>query len=328
MDVAELFDHLDLNCDDRLDRSELHRAARRYGWHWHEAPLFALLDLFSIPAPISKQRFVAIIQQVMTDPMRVYGDVLLKSPHFTQQPRGKVTSQSPKHSTGMERRHQLNVASLLESHVGRDSLRAYRILYGSLDIIELDRDKAAILIIDPQKSFTQGVWMESIGANADIDVLPIRLAFDNCASLLQKFYRNMEIMFTRCPFPPKSYPWDTYIGNLLDENQLYFIKPGNSVLFPPTNGFQEWIVQSIEKGLKKLVIGGCTLNSCVRVSAIETQQCFNEQSLQVIVDISLCGARLRNFEISSKFDGKSAVASAVNQMKRAGVSVARKSIFK
>ena len=164
----------------------------------------------------------------------------------------------------------------------------------------------------------------SIGAEAGIDITPIRIAFDSCARLLQVMYRKMEIMFTRCPFPPESYGWDDDIAGILSDNQLYFIKPGNNVLFPPTNSFREWVKRCIDNGKSFLVIGGCTLNSCVRVSAIQIQQMFKESPLQVVVDLSLSGARLSNFEPSRQFGGVSAVESAAHQMKAAGVYVLQK----
>jgi len=94
------------------------------------------------------------------------------------------------------------------------------------------------------------------------------------------------------------------------------------VLFPPTNGFREWISLCLDNGATSLVLGGCTLNSCVRVSAIETLEKF--QDLNVIVDLNLCGARMNNYKASSEFNGHSAVASAVTQMLAAGVKVVRK----
>jgi hypothetical protein len=45
--------------------------------------------------------------------------------------------------------------------------------------------------------------------------------------------------------------------------------------------------------------------------------------LQVVVDLSLSGARLSNFESSRKFGGVSAVESAAHQMKAAGVKVVK-----
>ena len=134
----------------------------------------------------------------------------------------------------------------------------------------------------------------------------------------------MEIMFTRCPFPPGSYDWDDRLAGIIDSKQLYFIKPGNSVLYPPLNGFKNWLERCITKGKRTLIIGGCTLNSCVRVSSIDTVDRFKIRNFRVVVDLSLCGARSHSFLPSSLFAGESAVESAIRQMTAAGVQVARR----
>ncbi len=69
-------------------------------------------------------------------------------------------------------------------------------------------------------------------------------------------------------------------------------------------------------------MGGCTLNSCLRVSAVETQRCFADRGLRVAVDLSLAGARASNYVRSELFEGMSAVESAVREMLAAGVRVA------
>jgi len=68
-------------------------------------------------------------------------------------------------------------------------------------------------------------------------------------------------------------------------------------------------------------MGGCTLNSCLRVSALETQRSFADRGLRVAVDLSLAGARTSNYVPSELFGGMSAVASAVREMIAAGVRV-------
>jgi hypothetical protein len=161
--------------------------------------------------------------------------------------------------------------------------------------------------------------MQSIWYDGETDVAPIRIAFDNCAAFLRQYYGRMEIMFTRCPFPADSYGWTQQVENVLDPNQGYFIKPGNSVLFPPSNGFRQWVNGCLACGINALVIAGCTLNSCVRVSAIETAENF--KNLNVMVDLRLCGARMKNYLSSPYFKGISAVKSAVAQMQDAGVEV-------
>jgi len=125
------------------------------------------------------------------------------------------------------------------------------------------------------------------------------------------------------PLSKASYDWDDALTGIIDTKQLYFIKPGNSVLFPPTNGFREWVESFIDNGKKILVLAGCTLNSCVRVSSIETQKYFKDQELQIVVDLSLSGARTSNFMPSELFGGLSAVESAIREMTGAGVRVAQ-----
>jgi hypothetical protein len=164
--------------------------------------------------------------------------------------------------------------------------------------------------------------MWSIGSIGEHEVTPIRLAFDNCADLLKAAYPHVEVMFTRCPFPPESYGWDERLEGIIDSGQFYFIKPSNNALMPRTNGYREWVDSLIKCGKKTLVMGGCTLNSCLRVSAIETRRCFRDEELDVVVDLSLSGARASNYVNSSLFAGMSSVEFAMREMSDAGVVVA------
>ena len=334
--IDSLFEILDVNNDGAISRSDLHIAAKRLGWHWDEAPLFALLDLLTIPGPIRKNQFTAYMQQVTDDPMGPYGRVLMNAAHFSsaRSPRpgrsfshGRTEGRIPsKRHTGRVQDECVkeDLVPILERIVGIDIASSYQGLLHSLDKGRILINDAAFLVIDPQRSFTQGVWMQSIGAEAAVDVEPIVAAFKNCSRLLNKIYGRKEIMFTRCPFPPGSYDWDDCLAEIIDNKQLYFIKPGNSVLIPPLNGFKEWVGCCIECGKSTLVIGGCTLTSCVRVSSIETLRYFKSKNLRIVVDLSICGARTRNFLPSPLYNGLSAVESAVNQMAVAGVQVVRR----
>jgi hypothetical protein len=161
--------------------------------------------------------------------------------------------------------------------------------------------------------------MHSIGPGAEADTEPIRAAFSACATVVAHTAGRLETAFTRCPFPPDSYGWDRHLGGTLPDDTPYFLKPGNSVLFPPSNGFAAWLEGCIARGRRTLVIGGCTLNSCVRVSSVQIRRRFDERALRVVVDLSLCGARARNYRPSGRYRGASAVASAVSQMAAAGV---------
>ena len=334
--LNELFNALDLDNDGELSRSELHESARRMGWHWKEAPVLAVLDLFSVLKPISRNNFIAYMTQISEDPHGPYGKVLLNSPLFLS----SITSKRPVipklklanvHKMGKKRNGlksnddtSNNIISLLKHIANFDVGNNYRYFLKNMGISELEvpTDAAALLVIDPQRSFTKGAWMKSMGQKAEIEVKPIQLAFQKCAQFLSGNRRSIETMFTRCPFPSSSYAWDDALTGIIDTKQLYFIKPGNSVLYPPTNGFREWVDRLVSNGKKMLVIAGCTLNSCVRVSAIETQQYFKNQGLQIVVDLSLAGARTSSFRPSSLYGGLSAVESAVQEMVEAGVRVA------
>jgi hypothetical protein len=334
--IDSLFEILDVNNDGAISRSDLHIAAKRLGWHWYEAPIFALLDLLTIPGPIRKNQFTATMQQVRDDPMGPYGRVLMNAAHFSSTGTQRLDQSSSirrtegriqfkRHAGGIQDDYfKEDLVSMLERTSGIDIASSYQRLLHSLDKGRILVDDAALLVIDPQKSFTQGVWMQSMGDEAAVDVKPIAAAFKNCSRLLNEIYGRQEIMFTRCPFPPGSYDWDDCLAEIIDNKQLYFIKPGNSVLIPPLNGFKEWVGCCIECGKSTLVIGGCTLNSCVRVSSIETLRYFKSKNLRIVVDLSICGARTRNFLPSPLYNGLSAVESAVNQMAAAGVQVVRR----
>jgi len=333
--LSELFDILDLNKNGELSRSELHEAALRMGWHWHEAPILAVLDLFTVLKPISKKNFITYMTQIIEDPHGTFGKVLLHAPRIlysTASKRTLISKQKPvddqktnKKQQGLKPNDKVyrDVTGLLKFIVNPDVAGDYEKFLKAMGVNKhkIPADNAAVLIIDPQRSFTKGAWMKSIGSKADFEIKPIQLAFEKCAQFLNESYRHVETMFTRCPFPPGSYDWDDVFTGIIDPQQLYFIKPGNSVLFPATNGFREWVESLIDAGKKYLAIAGCTLNSCVRVSSIETQKCFKDSRLQVVVDLSLCGARTSNFIRSSLYGGLSAVESAVREMIDAGVWV-------
>jgi hypothetical protein len=334
----ELFDELDLDGDGMLSRQELQWAACRFGWEWQEAPIYALLDFLTIRAPLGKDAFISCMAQVGQDPDGVYGQVLRQSPLMAELSRtdGACAVHVSNPDTGIWNPYTIrNRASRNSKGAGRVVGRLNDILieqiagnYVStlkrLGIASLGArsDETALLIIDPQRSFTSGAWIQSMGPIGGLEVPPIRLAFDNCAGLLKDIYQHVEVMFTRCPFPPESYGWDERLDGIIDPAQLYFIKPSNNVLMPPTNGFREWVEGLIRCGKRSLVMGGCTLNSCLRVSAIEARRYFPKDELDVVVDLSLSGARTSNYVNSSQFDGMSSVEFAIREMSDAGVTVA------
>ena len=337
MTPNELFDILDLNKNGVLSRLELHESARRMGWHWREAPVFAVLDLFTVAKPMSRDNFISYMNQIIEDPHGPYGKVLLNLHPILSSIASNRTAISKEKTADV---HEVNnkqyqtisndktfndIAALLKytDNIGVANTCQKIIENMNIKPLEISSDDAALLIIDPQRSFTRGVWMKSIGSNAELEVKPIRFAFEKCARLLNENFSLVETMFTRCPFPPGSYDWDDAFAGIIDAGQLYFIKPGNSVLFPNTNGFCEWVEGLIDDGKKILVMAGCTLNSCIRKSSIDTHRYFKEGLLQIVVDLSLSGARAGSYMQSSVYGGLSAVESAVREMTGAGVRVAQ-----
>jgi hypothetical protein len=340
MTEGELFDELDLDGDGNLWREELNQAACRLGWHWHEAPLYALLDFLTIRTPLARDAFISCMDQVSKDPDGVYGQVLKQALFDSEQSHSNGLLDMNKTNPGVgcgsgypassgtacNATEFESIVGLLKD-IGNDQVAAeYAVALDRLNVspVRVRSDEAALLIIDPQRSFTSGAWMWSMGPVGNFEVMPIRLAFENCACLLKSVYQRSEVMFTRCPFPPESYGWDERLDGIIDPGQLYFIKPGNNVLVPRTNGYREWVESLIQGGKKTLVMGGCTLNSCVRVSAIESLKCFRNKDLEVFVDLSLCGARTDNYAKSPLFEGMSSVESAIQEMSAAGVVIAER----
>ena len=296
---------------------------------------FELLGKFSLAEQPEAEDILKEIRQITDDAMGPYGNVLSNSPCFSSVLPPGPDQSFPNAFTDVDtlsnknRREFLDgdlrqdLVPALEKSLGTDVSNSYHRLLNAFDTYRISPRKAILLIIDPQRSFTEGVWMQSIGKGAAADVVPIAIAFNNCARLLNFLYGRMEIMFTRCPFPPESYDWDDRLAGIIDNKQLYFIKPGNSVFFPPLNGCIDWLEHCISKDKRTLIIGGCTLNSCVRVSSIETVKQFKNRNLRVVVDLSICGARSRSFLPSALYAGESAVESAIRQMTTAGVQVVR-----
>ncbi len=335
MDFYELFAEMDLDADDALSRSDLHNAAIRLGWQWQEASIYAVLDLLTLQGPLSRELFCSIMTQIARDPHGPYGEVLcnatlLSSTWSADLPRtidfaGAARQIDCQNGSGRpsERDPGRAIISHLSSAAGPEAGEDYRMIVDELadSTMTFAIPECALLLIDLQRSFSGGAWLQSMGAYADREAAPIRLAFDNCARFLSGQAGKLEKMFSRCPFPPDSFDWDERFASIIGNDRPYFIKPGNSMFWPPTNGFAEWVDGLVGRGKKTLLMGGCTLNSCVRVTAMDTQQRFADRGLQVVVVLSLSGARTSNYLRSPRFGGISAVELAVRDMIGAGVVI-------
>lgn len=317
--IPALFETLDRNGDGLVSRSDLHRAARDLRWGWPQAPLFAVLDRLTLDAGLSCTDLIEVFDDMSHDLRGPYGRVLCRtshSPPTDAAARPPAAPLAPVEGTD-------GMASLLDDVAGSEAADHFRHLLRELQEVPggLDVKTSAWLFIDPQRSFTRGAWLQSLGPGGEDEVRPIRHAFETVARRLQALPAGATFAFSRCPFPPSSYDWDPVIQAVLPKDQRYFVKPGNDILWPSTNGCALWIEACLRRGMRTLIIGGCTLNSCVRISAQSIQTRFGAAGLQVIVDLSLCGARRTNYLPSPTYSGRSSIGSAIAEMTRAGVCV-------
>jgi hypothetical protein len=108
------------------------------GWHWHEAPVLALLDLLTLKEPISRKRFAAIMHQVQKDPLGPYGKALLNAAHFSKKTRQGRENSAPRRSApaggaGNNRQRQPaagridnDLLTILENSAGKDTANQYQ----------------------------------------------------------------------------------------------------------------------------------------------------------------------------------------------------------
>ena len=326
MNEDVIFREMDLDGDGKLTRDDIYHAAVHFGWQWQQASIYALLDLMTLRGPIDEETFIAQMITAAGDREGAYGEALrtvTRAIGITDPPPVPVI-ESPAGGPVWQGLGIDKVIVRLEHIQDKSYAEDFRSALKRLNnpCLSVSTDKTALLIIDPQRSFTAGSWKRSLGSEGDQEVMPVEAVFANCVDLLKTIYRRTQVMFTRCPFPPDSFGWDERFEGVIDADQYYFIKPGNCVLLPETNGFRERLENMIDRGMKTLVMGGCTLNSCLRISSLEVLSAFRDTGLNIIVDLSLCGARASNYGNTKQFGGISAVEMAIKQMTDEGVKVA------
>ena len=184
----------------------------------------------------------------------------------------------------------------------------------------------ALLYIDPQRGFTTGAWARHFG-----DVEPIRRTFASVQTLLRSgALSGVPLLTTRVPYPPPDCDVDPSVSLLA--TAPYVVKPTMDVT-AHGDPFHRWMREQLSRGVKTLVVGGCTTTSCVRVSSQAIVRAYGPR-LDVVVDLSLCAARAANYEKTAAEDadllaiygadlcrGRSAVDLAAWQMEQAGVRV-------
>lgn len=180
---------------------------------------------------------------------------------------------------------------------------------------EQQKEETLVLLIDCQQAFIDGSWARYF---PEREIEPLKAAFERVGEFLRGRHPPL-VAATICPF------WREYdrriFGPLREllEGVPTFEKPDNDVFEAP--GWDKWVREAIaQRSVKRLVVGGCTLNSCVRVSVIQCARRLRDTGVKVCVDISLCGARASNYT-GNDYGGLSSVGSAIAQMKAAGAVV-------
>jgi len=138
------------------------------------------------------------------------------------------------------------------------------------------------------------------------EVQPLRLAFDRVAAMLPKLSTDVPLLMTYCPFPT-AFDFALYppIGDALASRSAAaikkVIKPGNSILHAhgAAQWFDDFAANSVDDP-PTVVLGGCTLTSCIRVSALHLHSRYSDNSasqpkLNICVDLNLCAARASNY---------------------------------
>ncbi len=200
--------------------ADVQQAALALNWGWPQAPIYAVLDRLAIEGGLDRNHLTSILNLMASDPNGPYGQVLMQHRDDSDSGVSRVAKRKPQDPTRL-RLHEL--APILTQLAGEKVAKEYDDLRHDLPAMTLDPENSALFIIDPQRSFTQGAWMHSMGPSGEDEVQPIRLAFQNAASILKILIGTFDLAFSRCPFPPDSYDWDPTLEAVLPKEQTYFI---------------------------------------------------------------------------------------------------------
>ncbi|CAH1258600.1 Hypp2042 [Branchiostoma lanceolatum] len=149
----------------------------------------------------------------------------------------------------------------------------------------------AVVLIDLQQSYTRGLWASWMG---ETKAEHIRQSFTRCANLLVKLKKDVPVLLSRSAIGGYDLDWAEEVGEIVSAKAYpSVLKPDTDIL--EAAGFAEWLGKVMRSGVSTLMVGGCTTTSCVRVWSSHIQRSFSSRGLQVVVDLSLCGARDCNY---------------------------------
>eukprot|EP00397_Hematodinium_sp_SG-2012_P039752 GEMP01043447.1.p1 GENE.GEMP01043447.1~~GEMP01043447.1.p1 ORF type:complete len:232 (+),score=58.51 GEMP01043447.1:378-1073(+) len=199
-----------------------------------------------------------------------------------------------------------------------------------------------LLLIDCQRAFVEGSWAQYFGEGQSA---PIRSAMHNVNDFLSLLISGdsrrsahhvddiCAIALTKCYLSPASDAdlWPSTLPQLLETLAQKRCVPVRVFHKPDTNiihndAFCAWFN---ELRPPRVLIGGCTTTSCVRVSSQAIKQ-LGGDGCEVMVDTRLCGARSDNYvrpredgddPVPRNAAGNSSVDLALLQMKASGVHV-------
>lgn len=159
---------------------------------------------------------------------------------------------------------------------------------------KVSTENIALILIDLQKAFVSGQWKHFFGSS---EVAPIKMAFDNCMTLLKHLPVNIPVLFTQVPFPrPSDFVLYDGLESIRQERRYpTLIKPSTNIM--KASGIDQWLEMIHHKQISTVVIGGCVTTSCIRVSSVQlTKHCKRMPwSPQFVVDLYLCAARAHNY---------------------------------
>jgi hypothetical protein len=152
----------------------------------------------------------------------------------------------------------------------------------------------ALILIDPQNGFiNDGSWSRMFPSGQST---PILETFNKIVLFLRSIPNphSIPVLISETGFSFRDRHLFEPIANELSQRQFLSVtrayKPHTNLSICP--GVRQWLSEQLEAKLD-IVIGGCTITSCVRHSSIEIKKMFPQ--LNLFVDQNLCAARKDNY---------------------------------